>query len=278
MAVMLKSNDAAGAGGSPMTPHSISEASPSLYKDFFPHEEILRINMREYGQIKTDSKRRPIYFGTIYVRDGRESAIVKIEGRDWHVSVHGRHINRAFSGDRVAVRLLPRGHWLVKAPPVLDLNYESPNPVTEQVDSFNVVVVFDEMPEDQHARNDTQQNLMQLLCDDGFAPSHSGWMSFNTVYVTVTAGFTSVQDLNRKLSSSRRKIVKPANVRSIQLFTEKPHDTASTPMATISAFSDDVASASPMCSTARSLPSLPSHPRPLTSLFCCPLYRLTPAL
>ena len=229
-----------------------SYATPTIYKEFFPHDEIISINLAE-SQKPPGSKLRPIYFGTIYVRDGRESAIVKIEGRDWNVSVHGTHINRAFSGDRVAVRLLPRGHWKVKPPPVLDLNYDSMNPVSDhgQVGAMNVLVVFEEMPEEQQVREDTLRTLKQLLFDHGFGPCQSGWISFDTVYVTVTAGFTSSHDLNQKLASSKRKIIKPENVRSIQVFTEKPRDTASDPMITISAFSDDVSSASPTCHMTR---------------------------
>jgi hypothetical protein len=172
-----------------------SYATPTIYKEFFPHDEIISINLAE-SQKPPGSKLRPIYFGTIYVRDGRESAIVKIG-------------------------------------------------------AMNVLVVFEEMPEEQQVREDTLRTLKQLLFDHGFGPCQSGWISFDTVYVTVTAGFTSSHDLNQKLASSKRKIIKPENVRSIQVFTEKPRDTASDPMITISAFSDDVSSASPTCHMTR---------------------------
>jgi hypothetical protein len=250
MSLLSATADAAMACSSPMTPQSISVVSPLIYKEYFPHEDIVRINSEEHKK-PPGVKRRPIYFGTIHVRDGRESAVVKIDGHDWVASVNGRHINRAFSGDTVAIRLLPRGHWKVKVPPVLDLNYDSPHVVAERVDAMNVVVVFDGMPEDEKARRDALQNLKQLLFDDGFGPSQSGWISFNTVYVTVTAGFTSSHDLTHKLASARRKIVKPEHVRHIQLFTEKPHTSTSSPIATISAFSDDVSSASPNCHSTR---------------------------
>ena len=215
--------------------------APLIYKEYFPHEEIIRINNEE-SQKQFGEKRRPIYFGTIYVRDGRESAIVTIEGHDWSARVHGRHINRAFSGDRVAVRLLPRGHWKVQMPPALDLNYEAASAVSQPVDALNVLVAFADMPNDAQARSDTLRDLRQLLFDDGFSPSHSGWISLDTVYVTVTAGFTTSHDLNQKLASSKRKITKPAGVQSFQLFTDKVPD--ATPPSSLSALSDDVGTSS----------------------------------
>ena len=226
---------------------------PSIYKEYYPHEEIIRIN-KLASETSSGGKRRPIYFGTIYVRDGRESAVVHMEGHDWSVRVHGKHINRAFSGDRVAVRLLPRGHWKVQMSPTLDLNSEVSHAVAERVDALNVLATFEEMPNDEQMRSSVLHNLMQLLCDDGFSPSQSGWISFNTVYVTVTAGFTSSHDLKEKLASAKRKVFKPACVQSIQFFTEKAPDAALGPIATISTFSDDtpLASMSPKGLSTRS--------------------------
>jgi hypothetical protein len=232
-----------------------------IYKEFYPLEDVLRIN-RLASEKRSGEKLRPIYFGTIYVRDGRESAVVDIEGHEWSVSVHGKHINRAFSGDRVAVRLLPRGHWRLKMPPALDLNSESAHPDTERVDALNVIATFEGMADDEQTRNDVMRNLTQLLCDDGFGPSQSGWISLNTVYVTVNAGFTSSNDLNQKLLSSKRKVIKPQGVQFVQFVTDKPPDAASGPIATLSTFSfsdDRVASLSPKSPAARS--RCPSHHR-----------------
>jgi hypothetical protein len=215
--------------------------APLIYKEYFPHDEILRINNQE-SQKQSGDKRRPIYFGTIYVRDGRESAIVTIEGHDWSASVHGRHINRAFSGDRVALRLLPRGHWKVQMPPALDLNYEAASAISQPVDALNVLLAFAEMPNDAEARSNALRDLRQLLFDDGFSPSQSGWMSLDTVYVTVTAGFSTSHDLNQKLASLRRKIAKPPGVQSFQLFTDKVPDI--TPLTSLSALSDEAGTSS----------------------------------
>ena len=219
---------------------------PSMYKEFFPHDEILHINQKQ-SQKPAGQKQRPIYFGTIYVRDGRTSAIVDIEGRDWSVSVHGPHINRAFSGDRVAVRLLPRGHWKVQMPDVLDLNDEPTNASTEPVAPLIVVVTFNGIALDEQARSDALGDLQQLLFDDGFlsacgASDQSGWYSLHTAFVTVNAGFVSKHDLNHKLASTKRKMTKPNGVSTIEIaIIDKPHDNAS-----LFPFSDDaVASSSP---------------------------------
>jgi hypothetical protein len=214
---------------------------PPIYKEFFPHVDIIQINMRE-SKKPPGVKRRPIYFGTIYVRDGRESAIVDIEGHSWSASIHGSHINRAFSGDRVAVRLLPRGHWKVQMPVAIDLNYEQSSVITDCVGPMNAMFTFEDMPDDARERMDASLQLRQLLFDDGFAFSQSGWMTNNTFYVTVTAGFTSSHDLNQKLASTKRKVAKPRGVLSIQTFIDKPPAAAASPLITLSALSDDTAS------------------------------------
>ena len=76
---MFRADGTFGGDSSPMTMQSISAAAPSIYKEYFPQEEIVRINLQE-SQKPSGLKRRPIYFGIIHVRDGRESAVVKIEG------------------------------------------------------------------------------------------------------------------------------------------------------------------------------------------------------
>jgi hypothetical protein len=245
-----------------------------MYKDFFPRDDILRINHQE-SQKPPGQKRRPIYFGTIYVRDGRASAIVSIEGHDWSVSVHGTHINRAFSGDRVAVRLLPRGHWKVQLPDVLDLNDDSESAVDEPVGPLNVIVTFNGEEElSDQARSDTLGKLQQLLFDDGFltacsASSQSGWYTYHTAFVTVNAGFVSKHDLSHKLASTKRKIVKPAGIHSIEIFIDKPHDAAAGPSLTLSSFSDDiVGSSSPKTPLIRCTYAGPRQCRAAVTLLC----------
>jgi hypothetical protein len=245
MSFEFKAEDASCEAFSPVTPYNVASTSPLIYKEHFPQQEIVRINSQE-SRKGPGRKRRPIYFGTIHIRDGRESAIVDIEGHDWRVSIHGKHINRAFTGDRVAVRLLPRGHWKAKIPPVLDLNYEPSGAATTHVGPLNVVAVFEDLPELEQARIVSLRSLKQILFDDGFGPSNSAWISFNTVYVTVTVGFSSSHDLNHKLASVKRKIIKTEHVRSVQLFTEQPPSAV-----TISASRDDTTSPSPTCCATR---------------------------
>ncbi len=260
----------------PQSPQAISARPefqlPLIYKEFYPIGDIDRIN-RLANEQPPGQKLRPIYFGTIHVRDGRESAIVDIEGHSWTVSVHGKHINRAFSGDRVAVRLLPRGHWRLKIPPTLDLNPDPSLPATEHIEPLNVQATLEGMPEDEDARSEVIHSLKQLLFDDCFGPTQGEWLTFSDLFVTVTAGFLSSQDLNQKLASynwprasqsAKPKFSFPECVKSVKFSTSKLPDAASAPMPTLSAFSDDaVASLSPKSPSTRSVMCDRDHyPRP----------------
>jgi hypothetical protein len=264
----------------PQSPQALSARPefqlPLLYKEFYPNGDIDRINRLASEQPPERQKRRPIYFGTIHVRDGRESAIVDIEGHSWTVSVHGKHINRAFSGDRVAVRLLPRGHWRLKIPPTLDLNPDPSHPATERVEPLNVQATLEGMPDDEDARSEVMHSLKQLLCDDCFGPTQGEWLTFSDLFVTVTAGFSSPQDLNQKLASynwprasqsAKPKFSFPERVKSVKFSTAKLPDAACAPMPTLSAFSDDaVASMSPKSPSTRSVTcDCQSRPRSINS-------------